>query len=260
MSTSAWGGNTGTTGSLPGSVKTAINGLTSAGYVVALTAGNGGTDQVADQICNSNYNGLPTGAEVVSAVDQSAQRVTSASYGPCVDVFAPGQNNATASHVGATNAATTTGGTSAATAYVSGVLASILQHMPTASSATVAGTVTATATGGLLGSIGSGSPNLFVNSLHLHSAGIVGPTQVVTTNPSTQTWTLSQPSGGSGSFTYQWQESVNYGPYTVVGSSQSYSRFFPRFAQYTLSFKAIVSSGGVSFTSVWTVNVTCGGC
>jgi hypothetical protein len=252
-------GNSGNNGSLPGDVKSAVNGLTAAGYVVSLAGGNGGLDGAADNICNSNYNNLPLGAVVVSAVNQARQRVGNAAFGSCVDVFAPGDLNATAATTGI-NAVTTTGGTSGAAAFVSGVAASILQHMPTSPPNIVATMVPTTATGGLLSNLGAGSPNLFLNSLHLYSAGITGPTQIVTTNPSTQMWTLSTPSGGSGSYTYEWQASVNYGPYTVVGTSQSYSRFFPKFAQYTLSLKAIAYSGGVSFTSVWTVNVTCGGC
>ncbi len=161
------GGTDDNNGALPGTVRAAIIGLVSAGYVVIVSAGNGGEDGVADDVCNSNYAGLPEGAIVVSAVNVLRHRVGNAGFGPCIDVFAPGELTATSGNAN-DNDVTTTGGASGATEFVSGVAAAILQQNPGFSPYQVNYIIWGSASRNLLepSDLGAGCPNFFLNSLH----------------------------------------------------------------------------------------------
>ena len=252
-----------TNGPLQGSFKTALNELAASGVMVMVGAGNGGLDGIGDNVCNLNYNQLLGEIIVISAVDVQGVRPGFANFGACLDIFAPGIALRRATAAADNSYDDLGGGTSSATAIVTGVVATIRQQRPTASGPAILAHLQYSGTSGLLSSLGSGSPNLLVNSLALHHLGLTGPASVLTVpNHQYQTWTVSSPWGGDGTYTYAWYASVNYAPYVLVGTSQSYTRFFPRFSEYTLILRAEVSSAGVTFTNVpeLTIPVTCGGC
>ena len=156
----------------------------------------------------------------VGAVDQSDQRWSYSNYGSCVDLFAP---------------ATSAGGTSTATAMVTGVAAVQLQGNPTGSPDWLTWKITSTATPNILGNRGSGSPNLLLYSdPPLLEATISGPGAVTTAG--NQTWTASAINGG-GPYSYQWYMRTNYWwprggatchyetDWVAVGTGTNYSRY-----------------------------------
>ena len=252
-----------TDGSLSSAFRNAIDTLVGANISVVLAAGNGGADTVGDNTATLGYCTLHPMTIVVSAITSSGSRPAYANYGSCVDIFAPG-DGLRAAWPGTTNVYTDlSGGTSSATAVVSGVVATILQQNYSLGVGDVEAQLKAAATAGVLqtSSIGSGSPNLLVNSLNLYYKEVGGPTALVTTNPQSATWTVN-PLGGSGAYTYLWSASVNGGSWTQVATTKSYTRSIPRFAEYDLLLKVSVSSGGDTYTAPYAfgVTVTCGGC
>jgi aqualysin 1 len=93
------------------------------------------------------------------------------------------------------------------------------------------------------------------------TANITGPTYAFTRG--TRTW-YANASGGSGTYTYQWQYRVSGGTWTNVGTASSYSRYIG-YGDYTFELQVIVTSNGLtgSDTHVVTVFVEpepCEGC
>jgi subtilisin family serine protease len=85
-------------------------------------------------------------------------RAPSSNVGPCIDLFAPGTSITSAWHTSDTATATLSG-TSMAAAHVTGVAARYLQADPAAPPASVHGGLVRSATTGVLGDVGTGSPN-----------------------------------------------------------------------------------------------------
>jgi aqualysin 1 len=104
-------------------------------------------------------------AIVVGGIDSNRNPETNLyrnlhSFGGTIDLFAPSTNFVRAFRDGDTsNRFTASGGTSFATALVSGVAAAYLQKFPSAAPATVSAAITNNATPGLIENPGSGSPN-----------------------------------------------------------------------------------------------------
>ena len=253
-----------TNGTLSTAFRNAINNLALAGVTVVLAAGNGGADQIGDDTQNLGFCTLHPAVIVVSAVAVNGFKPGYANFGPCVDIFAPGFGLRAAMPGFGQGYADNFGGTSSATAVVSGVAATALQHQPSATVNRIFEQVVGSSTVGVMNStsLGVGSPNHFVNAYHLYYDYITGPTQIVSSNPQTATWSVA-PSGGDGTFSFAWSASVNYGAWTLVGTSQNYTRTIPRFAAYTLNLKVTVSSAGLSYETpgpAYGVTITCGGC
>lgn len=136
--------------------------LVAANVTVAVAAGNNfGADA-----CNLSPASEPTAITVGNADPTNDTRAASSNIGPCIDLFAPGENILSTSRVSDT-ATTTLSGTSMASPHVAGVAARYLQTHSTATPAAVwaaihnADNVTTTAGWGPIGIVnaGAGSPN-----------------------------------------------------------------------------------------------------
>src|SRR4029079_19427823 len=84
----------------------------------------------------------PPEAITVGATTQTDARASFSNFGPCVDVFAPGQSIISSWYT-ADNAAASLSGTSMASPHVAGVAAVLLSGQPGATPATIAATLTA---------------------------------------------------------------------------------------------------------------------
>jgi len=203
---------------------------------------------------------------IVSAVNSSHQRATftggAANYGPCVDIFAPGQAVATIYSPGSANAYASSDGTSIAAPFVSGVIAALFQQKPTAANWEPQYILKGSATDSVLyqTTLGTGSPNKLLNSLH-RWVWIAGPTVVSSALPTTATWS-SEPLGGNGSWTYSWLASKDGGPWIQVSTNASYTRTITKFSEYELQLKVVATSLGESAPALapMVITVTCGGC
>jgi subtilisin family serine protease len=153
-------------------------GVTSADDAVRRVISDGVTTVVAAGNSNANAcNYSPARVEpamTVGATTSSDARASYSNYGKCVDLFAPGSSVLSAWHT-STSATNTISGTSMASPHVAGAAAALLSVAPTLTPAAVSSHLTATATTGVLSSIGSGSPNLL---LWADPAGSFTPVEV----------------------------------------------------------------------------------
>jgi subtilisin family serine protease len=108
----------------------AVARVTAAGIPVVVSAGNETTDA-----CTRTPAAAPS-AITVAATSQDDSRASFSNYGPCVDVFAPGEGVLSAYPTSDT-ATTYMSGTSMAAPHVTGVVARLLQQQPTASPAAI---------------------------------------------------------------------------------------------------------------------------
>jgi subtilisin family serine protease len=130
------------------------------GVTYAVSAGNDDTDA-----CERSPARTPS-ALTVGAISSNDRRWdwengTGSDYGPCVDLFAPGDGIASASASG-DDASEFRTGTSMAAPHVAGVAALYLQHHPGATPAQVTAAILGSATPGAVADAGSGSPNLLL--------------------------------------------------------------------------------------------------
>jgi subtilisin family serine protease len=127
------------------------------GISYAIAAGNSNTDA-----CNTSPARTPN-AITVGATDINDRRASFSNVGVCVDVFGPGV--AITSTWKTSNTATNIlSGTSMATPHVTGAIARYLESNPTATPAKVTYAIKASATRGVVGNPGTGSPNLLVHA------------------------------------------------------------------------------------------------
>lgn len=124
-------------------------------YVAA--AGNEGTDA-----CTISPGRVPD-VITVGATTASDARPWFSNWGPCLDVFAPGTEIVSAGHKWDTQQAVQTG-TSMAAPHVAGAAVRYLQNYPTASPATVAQAIRASATPSIVTNAGTGSTRSLVYS------------------------------------------------------------------------------------------------
>lgn len=156
------------------SVGNAMQGVINAGVVMVKAAGNGGDDQIGDDACLRGGN-LVNDALVVGVSTQSDYKASFSDWGTCVDLFAPAHPILSADREHSSDTQMF-GGTSAAAPMTAGVAATILQQRPSANPWWVHNAIRRSATQNVLrGDLGSGSPNLLLNSLHRYT-WIEGPT------------------------------------------------------------------------------------
>lgn len=160
----------------------AIEASTAAGITHVVAAGNETTNA-----CSTSPAFVPV-AITVGATDRSDQRAWFSNFGPCVDVFAPGVDVASAVHAH-DDAVDSFDGTSMASPHVAGMAARYLQQRPTASPAEVSDAIVDRATPDLIEDEGPGSPDLL-----LHDGALIATPAITIEHRST-------PSDGT-DFTY----------------------------------------------------------
>lgn len=231
----------------------AMQGVLNAGVMLTTSAGSGGGDEIGDDACDDSGIDHVPGALVVSATRKTDYRASWANWGPCVDLFAPGGDSVKVAWIEHNADYHKQIGTSFSAPMVAGLVANL--HSDTRRDpAQVHSIVTGSATAGELSNVGSGSPNLLMNSLFRHAV-IAGPNSVESSNESTtETWRANT-WGGDGSWTYLWEERVDGGPWSTVGTDQSYTRTIEAFASYDLELRASATSFGATRTSRLLVTV-----
>jgi PKD repeat protein len=123
-----------------------------AGVLVVVAAGNSASDA-----CSYSPSSVSPALTVAATTNQDGQASFS-NWGVCVDLYAPGENIYSAWNTD-DNSMGTASGTSMATPHVVGAAALYLQANPTATPAQVVAALVGNATGGMLGMLGTGSPN-----------------------------------------------------------------------------------------------------
>jgi subtilisin family serine protease len=139
----------------------AVRGSIAAGVTYVFAAGNDSVNECSTFAPADVAEGITVGATTKT----DAQAFYS-SFGPCLDVYAPGGDGLFTGVVSDSNASDTAtaakSGTSMAAPHVAGAAALYLEGNPAATPAQVAGWVTGNATPGKVTSLGSGSPNLLL--------------------------------------------------------------------------------------------------
>ncbi len=154
----------------------AISASIRAGVTYVVAAGN-----ESSPACN----GSPARAEpaiTVGATTNGDARSSFSNYGTCVDLFAPG-SDIKSTWSTSSSSTNTISGTSMASPHVAGVAALFLALHPTATPAQVRAALVGGSTSGRLASVGSGSPNLFLNTLFLNAGDGGGTTPVPPPSP-----------------------------------------------------------------------------
>ncbi len=144
-------------GTASSAVNQAVQSSIDAGVTYAVAAGNNGADA-----CNYSPSSEPE-ALTVAAVSNSDNYQSFSNYGPCVDLFAPGQAIRSAYYIDDTSSVLKAG-TSMSSPHVAGVAALYLSAYPLATPAQVASAIVGNATANVLTGVPSGTANLLLYS------------------------------------------------------------------------------------------------
>ena len=159
----------------------AVRGSIAAGVTYVFAAGNDSVNE-----CSTFSPADVSEGITVGATTRSDAQAFYSSFGPCLDLYAPGGDGLFTGVVSDSNtsdtATTSKSGTSMAAPHVSGAAALFLQSNPAATPAQVAAWITGNATPGKISSLGSGSPNLL-----LYTRLATSPPPAVTTTQATIT-------------------------------------------------------------------------
>ncbi len=207
--------------------------------------------------CNGSPSRVAAALTVGSTTSTDA-RSSFSNYGSCLDLFAPGSNITSAWYTG-TSATNAISGTSMATPHVAGVAALYLQGSPSASPATGGSAITGTATTGVVGNPGTGSPNRLLYAALTGGGTTPPPTGGnALANPGFESGAVSW-TGTSGVITHDpnapartgsWKAWLNgYGTSTTDTLSQNVT--IPAASSATLSFHLYVSSAETTTTTAY---------
>lgn len=152
-------------GGTSSALDTAVQAAITDGVTVVVAAGNSNVDACTQSPARA------ANAVTVGATSSNDGRASFSNWGTCVDLFAPGVSITSTWYTGGTAVLS---GTSMASPHVAGAAAVLLSLSPSLTPAQVASQLASTATTGVVGSAGTGSPNrlLFVDP---------GPNGVTTT-------------------------------------------------------------------------------
>lgn len=160
-------------------VDDAIRGSIAAGVTYVFAAGNDSVNE-----CSTFSPARVAEGITVGATTKTDSQAFYSSFGPCLDLYAPGGDGLFSGIVSdaytSDTATTSKSGTSMSAPHVTGTVALFLEANPTAKPSDVATWITGNATVGVVTSIGAGSPNRLLYSRLVSPP----PPSVVTTNAS----------------------------------------------------------------------------
>lgn len=136
----------------------AVENAISQGITFVVAAGNDNANA-----CNGSPNRVGP-ALTIGSTTSSDSRSSFSNFGSCVDMFAPG-SSITSTWSTSNTATNTISGTSMASPHAAGVVALYLDETPSATPSQVEVALESAAVSGRLSGIGSGSPNLLLQSL-----------------------------------------------------------------------------------------------
>jgi hypothetical protein len=149
----------------------AVEKLYAAGITPVIAAGNSNIDA-----CGTSPAGAPN-AITVGATDINDARASYSNWGECVDVFAPGSQIVSDSHLDPTGSRSLSG-TSMATPHVSGLAALYLAANPTATPAQVTSAIKAGGLAGVVANAQSTLGNILANNTFTRASVPVAPAPV----------------------------------------------------------------------------------
>jgi subtilisin family serine protease len=160
--------NVSISGGISSAVNTAVQNSINAGVTYVVAAGNSASDAC-------NYSPASAPAAITTGATTNLDLMASFSnWGGCVDLFAPGNSIYSAWNTDDYSMGTSSG-TSMASPHVAGAAALYLQSNPSATPAQVTQAIKSNGTGGILGSLGVGSPNLLLRVNGSGGGGGISP-------------------------------------------------------------------------------------
>lgn len=241
-------------------VAEAMEAAAQAGIVVTKSAGNSDIDACTYPIAN-----VPS-ILVVGGTAANDELYFDSNWGPCVDIFAPGEG---VDFAGITSdmARANGNGTSFAAPYVAGIAAVLRGQTPSLTADQTRAFILNSAYRNKLkdenGASGlpAGSPNLLANSLHT-SVMWTGPQQIQADMTDTVSYSYSSRTyGGTGSYSYVWEKSNNNLTFTKIGSSSGVTLSIPPTSStYYIYLRLTISSGQQSASMTKQIKVMSGVC
>jgi serine protease len=204
---------------LIGALEEAANRLIDSGVVLVGGAGNNGSQE-----CDYRFPGTVSRAIIAGASTYFDARLDFSNYGPCVDVYAPGELVLTIDHTGEVRSRT---GTSVATPHVAGVAALYMDRNVPPPASEVGPFIAATATRHVLSGVNSPATNKLLYALldrpeRLDPDGTYQPRNISVTSERCR-----------GLNTVRWQAPAQAGPFTYELWLSAYPDFESSYLSHT---------------------------